>query len=274
MDHLDPPLNGRSALITGASSGIGRAIAERLARDGAAVHLLGRTVSSMEETVSAIEAAGGTAAFTALDVRDTDALADVVAKVADDSGLDIMVNSAGLGHWGKILDGTVVQWREMLEVNVLGLLVGCWSAIAAMRRTGRGGHIVNISSIAATRPDSGVYGATKAAVNHLTAGLRQELEQDDIRITSLMPGVVATNFVRHMDPGMIQGMAALVGVEIDVEPGERLPEEVIDKAQEAMEVIIAKAEDIADVVAYIVGLPRRLNIPEIIVRPAQTSSLL
>jgi NADP-dependent 3-hydroxy acid dehydrogenase YdfG len=228
----------------------------------------------MEETVSAVTAAGGKAKFTALDMRDTDELTAVIAKVADDSGLDIMVNSAGLGHWGKILDGTVDQWREMLEVNVLGLLVGCWSAIAGMRRTGRGGHIVNISSIAANRPDSGVYGATKAAVNHLTAGLRQELEQDDIRITSLMPGVVATNFVRHMDPGVIQGMGAMLGVQIDIEPGERVPEEVINKAQEAMESIIAKPEDIADVVAYIVGLPRRLNIPEVIVRPAQTSSLL
>jgi NADP-dependent 3-hydroxy acid dehydrogenase YdfG len=111
-------------------------------------------------------------------------------------------------------------------------------------------------------------------VNHLTAGLREELEGDDIRITALMPGVVATNFVRNFDPEVVHGMAALVGTEVDVEPGERLPDDVLEKAQRAMENLIARPEDIADAVAYVVGLPARLNIPELIVRPAQSAAFL
>jgi NADP-dependent 3-hydroxy acid dehydrogenase YdfG len=266
-------LEGRSALVTGASSGIGRATAERLASDGARVHLVGRSTDPMERTVAAISAAGGQAAFTALDVRDSDAFATLVSSVADDVGLDIMVNAAGLGYLRPILDGKLEDWREMLEVNVLALLVGCHAAVAAMRRTGQSGHIVNSSSIAAIGTDAGVYGATRAAVNYITAGLRQELEQDNIRITTLMPGVVATNFVRNLSPEMVQTIAAVAGVEIDVTPGEKVSDELLETAQSALEMIAAKPEDVADAVAYVVSLPQRLNIPELIVRPAQSAPL-
>jgi NADP-dependent 3-hydroxy acid dehydrogenase YdfG len=267
----DPTLQGRVALVTGASSGIGRAIAERLAADGGTVHLLGRTPEPMARSVAAIESEGGTAHAHTLDVRDLDALAQLIDTVADDNGrLDVMVNNAGTGDNRPILGGDLDDWRRMFDVNVMALLVGSTTAVEAMRRTGSGGHIINISSIAAQRPDGGVYGATKATVNYLTSGLRQELEADDIRITSVMPGVVATNFVRNFEPEVVQAIGALVGVDIDFTPGAQLPDEVLEKAQAALETHIARPEDIADAIAYVVALPRRLNLPEIVVRPAQS----
>src|SRR4051812_26382773 len=118
-------LGGRVAIVTGASSGIGRAIAERLAGDGATVHLLGRTAAPMEASVAAIEAAGGTAHWATLDVRDGPALAGHIAAVADGAGrLDVMVNNAGVARNDTVLAGDEAQWRELFDVNVLALLVG------------------------------------------------------------------------------------------------------------------------------------------------------
>jgi NADP-dependent 3-hydroxy acid dehydrogenase YdfG len=261
--------SGRTAVVTGASSGIGRAIAERLGGEGATVFLAGRTVEAMEVSADAIRAAGGKADVTVIDVRDRAALEGLVERAGSETGrLDVMVNNAGLGNQEAIVGGDPEWWREMLEVNVLALLIGCNKAVDVMRSTGSGGNIINISSIGALRPDSGVYGATKAAVNLLTASLRQELEQDDIRVTSLMPGVIATSFARNMDPSVVAGIGALAGVELDVQPGQRLPDDALAGAQAALEAHIAKPEDIADAVAYVLSLPRRLNIPELIVRPA------
>jgi NADP-dependent 3-hydroxy acid dehydrogenase YdfG len=267
----DQVLDGRTAIVTGASSGIGRAIAERLGTSGASVHLMGRTEAPMEESVARIREAGGTAAATVLDIRDSEAFEAAVAKVASDSGrLDVMVNNAGVAHNGPILGGTVPLWREMLDVNVLALLVGSQAAVTAMRATGSGGHIVNISSTGVLRPDNGVYGASKAAVSYVTEGLRAELEAEDIRVTALLPGPVATNIVRNFAPEVVRGIGAAGGVDIDVTPGERLPDEVLDAAQVALATHVARPEDVADAVLYVVGLPLRLNIPQMVVRPAQT----
>jgi NADP-dependent 3-hydroxy acid dehydrogenase YdfG len=267
---LNVSLEGKTAVVTGASSGIGQAIAERLGTAGARVFLAGRTPAAMEESVARIGEAGGKAEAVVVDVRDTAALQKLVDDAATDTGrLDIMVNNAGLGHPGAIIDGDIENWREMLDVNVLALLVGSQAAVKAMRRSGNGGHLVNISSVGALRPDSGVYGATKIAVNYLSQALRQELEEDNIRVTSLMPGVVATNFARNMDPQVVQGIAALAGVEFEGKAGDRLPDELLEKALAVLEWHIAKPDDIADAVLYVVGLPLRLNIPELIVRPGK-----
>ncbi|HVM39499.1 MAG TPA: SDR family oxidoreductase [Acidimicrobiia bacterium] len=271
---MERVLEGKTAVVTGASSGIGRAIAERLGAAGAFVYLAGRTLDAMEESRAKIEDAGGKAEVVSTDVRDVSSVYSLVDRAVTDTGrLDVMVNNAGLSYPGPIADQTPEQWREMLEVNVLALLAGCQAAIRAMRSTGNGGHVVNISSIAAQHEDSGVYGATKHAVNCITSTLRKELENDDIRVVTVMPGAVATNFARNFDPEFIQGIGALVGIEMDWEQGSRLPDEVLTKAQDALKQLLAAPEDIADAVLYAVSPPLHVNVAEIVVRPARQIQL-
>jgi NADP-dependent 3-hydroxy acid dehydrogenase YdfG len=271
---MSAPLSGKTAIVTGASNGIGRAIAERLGSEEACVYLIGRTVPPMEESAERIARAGGTAHVVNLDVRDLDAIRSLIDRATDETGrLDIMVNNAALDYRGSIVDGDPEHWREMLEVNVLAVLVGSQAAVAAMRRSGSGGHIVTISSVATQRRDSGVYGATKYAVNCIDATLREELEDDDIRVITIMPGIVATNFARNFDPEVIKGIAALAGVDLEWEKGDRLPDEVLEKTQAALERLIARPEDVADAVLYAVTAPLRLNIEEMVVRPAKSMQL-
>lgn len=271
---IDVSLTGKTAVVTGASSGIGRAIAEHLGGAGATVYLCGRTTEAMEESADRIGEAGGKAEVVSLDVRDLDALQAFVQRAADDTGrLDVMVNNAGLSHPGPIADQAPEQWREMLEVNVLALLAGSQAAIRAMRSAGNGGHVVNISSVAAQSRESGVYGATKHAVNAITSTLRTELEDEDIRMVTIMPGAVATNFARHFDPEVIQNIGALVGMELDWERGERLPDDVLEQAQAALDQVLASPDDIAEAVLYAVSAPLRLNVHEVVVRPAKQLQL-
>ena len=270
----DKILDGRVAVVTGASSGIGRAIGEKLAAAGAEVHLLGRAEDALEASAERIRDAGGSATSTVLDVRDSEKLSAFVKNVAVTAGhLDIMVNNAGVSRNNKILDGTLAEWQELLEVNVLALLVGSQAAVQAMRATDSGGHIINISSTTALRPDSGVYGATKAAVSYISEGLRQELEGDKIRVTALLPGAVSTNAARNFTPDVVKQIGALAGTELDIVPGQRLPEDVLIAAQSALQNHIAQPEDMADAVLYVLQQPLRLNIAQLVVRPAQTMAV-
>lgn len=265
-DYSD--LSGRTAIVTGASSGIGRAIAERMGAAGAHVVLSGRTESAMEASAATITAAGGRATIRVADVRDPSSVQALVQSALDADGhLDILVNNAGVAFLGSVLDGDPEGWRAMLDTNVLALLVGCQAAVTAMRAVGNTGHIVNISSVAALRPDSGVYGATKHAVNVISNTLRQELQNDPIQITSIMPGLVATNIGRNSDPELLAGIVALSGIEATIEAGERLPDEVLEGAQAALSDIMIRSEDIADAVMYAVCQPPHVHIPEIVIRP-------
>jgi NADP-dependent 3-hydroxy acid dehydrogenase YdfG len=269
-----PSLKGKTVVVTGASSGIGRAIAEKLGDAGAHVYLAGRTLASMEESKARIERAGGRAVAVGLDVRDVKQVQDLVQRAERDTGrLDIMVNNAGLSYPTPIVDGDPEEWRAMLETNVLALLAGCQAAVRAMRRCKAEGHIVNISSIAAQRSDSGVYGATKHAVTCISRTLRRELEEDSIRVVDVRPGAIATNFARNFDPAFVAGFVQATGVKIDVKRGERLPDEVMEKLQPLMKQVLGNAEDVANAVLYAVTQPIRVNIAEIVVRPPKQLEL-
>jgi len=270
----DPSLSGRTAIVTGASSGIGRAIAEKLGGAGAWVHLAGRSAAPMEAAKKRIEDAGGKATVVPLDVRDHEALQGLVAGALRDTGrVDVMVNNAGLSHPGPIVDGDPERWREMLEVNVLALLVGAQAAIRAMRECGAEGHVVNISSVAAHRRDSGVYGATKHAVNAISATLRSELEDDTIRVVTVMPGAIATNFARNFDPEFVKGFVKMAGMDVEVKPGEKVPDEVLERLQPKLEQLLGSPEDVADAVLYAVTRPIRVDVEEIVVRPPKQLAL-
>ncbi len=263
-----PSLTGKTAVVTGASSGIGRAIAERLGAAGAHVYLAGRTTAAMDASKARIEAAGGRATPVVTDVRDTAQVQGLVERAADETGrLDIMVNNAGVSHPSAIIDADPSEWREMFETNVLALLAGCQAAVRAMRKTGAEGHIVNISSVAALRGDSGVYGSTKHAVNCISRTLRNELEGDTIRVVTIMPGAIATNFGRNLDPAVLTPLVRVSGVEVEVKRGERLPDAVFEKMPSAMRQTLGDPDDVANAVLFAVSQPIDVNVAEIVVRP-------
>lgn len=161
----------------------------------------------------------------------------------------------------------------MLETNVLALLVGSQAAIRAMRACKAEGHVVNISSIAAHRRDSGVYGATKHAVNCICATLRKELEGDPIRVVNVMPGAVATNFARNFDPEFLKGLVGATGMPVQVRKGEKLPDEVLERLQPMMDQLLCAPEDVAEAVLFAITQPIRVNIEEIVVRPPRQLNL-
>jgi NADP-dependent 3-hydroxy acid dehydrogenase YdfG len=269
-----PLLSGKTAVVTGASSGIGRAIAERLGSAGAHVFLSGRTLDAMEASKTRIEAAGGQATPVVAELRDVKQVQALVQRAADETGrLDIMVNNAGVSYPSPIVEADPEEWRAMLETNILTLLTGCQAAVRAMRKTGAQGHIVNISSVAATRPDSGVYGATKHAVNCISNTLRAELEGDTIRVVTIMPGAIATNFGRNFDPAVISNIVRAAGVEVEVKQGERLPDEVFDKLGPVMRQTLGSPDDIAAAVLFAVTQPIDVNVAEMIVRPPRQLAL-
>ena len=268
-------LSGRTAVVTGASSGIGRAIAEHLGAAGAHVFLSGRTEAAMKESVDKITAAGGQAELRVGDLREPGEIRGLIdAAVARTGRLDIMVNNAGLSHPEAIMDGTPEQWTAMFDTNVIALLEGCQASVQAMRACGATGHVVNISSIAAQRPDSGVYGSTKHAVNAISNTLRKELVDDPIQVVTIMPGAIATNFARNFDTEVLRGLVGMSGFEdIQVGDGERIPDEVLDAAQRALSEILATPDDVADAVLYAVSQPARVHIAEIVVRPNKDLNL-
>ena len=266
-------VHGRTVCITGSSSGMGRAIAEHLGALGATVYLMGRNAEPMEESKARIEAAGGKADLATFDVADTAALQAWIQRAADETGrLDVMINNAGFGDFGtSFLGGDPEIGKGMLDVNVLALAVGSQAAVAAMRATESQGNIINISSVAAIRRDSGMYGATKHAVNCINASLRSELEDDTIRVTSIMPGVFATNFSRNVGDdmmGMIAGMAGVENVERDAEG--RVSREMLAQLAANMSTTFGDVEDIARTVEFVITQPIHLNIEELVIRPAKS----
>ena len=268
------PLSGQVAIVTGASSGIGRAIAEHLGRAGAHIYLAGRTARLLEECKASIEQEGGTADTVVGDIRDIKQVQDLVNQAAAAKGrLDIMVNNAGLEFPAKIMDGDPENWRTMLETNVLGLLVGCQAAVNAMRACKAEGHIVNVSSVSAQRNNSGVYGATKHAVNVVSSSLRDELEEDSIRVTNVMPGAIATNFARNFDREFVNNIIKMAGMDIEVQEGEHLPPEVLERLQNKTRQLLGNPNDVARAVLYAVTQPIEVNIAEIVVRPPRSMNL-
>lgn len=268
MTNPSPSLAGKTTVVTGASSGIGRATAERFGAAGAHVFLGGRSSAPMEESAKRISEAGGQATVVVLDVRDVAQVRGLVEGAARETGrLDVIVNNAGVSFPAPILEGEPEEWRTMLETNILGLLVGCQAAARAMRACNADGHIVNISSVAAQRPGSGVYGSTKHAVNCISDTLRKELAEDTIRVVNVMPGAIGTNFARNFDPEFIAGFAKLSGVEIDAKKGEKLPDEVFEKLGPMMRQRLGTPEEVADAILYAITQPIHVNVADIVIRP-------
>src|SRR5438128_1740492 len=197
-------LDGKVSVVTGASSGIGLAIAKALGAEGANVVLSGRKRQPMDEAAKAISSDGAKAVVRQSDVRDEKQMAELIdSAVAEFRKLDIMVNNAGVNPFDNVLEGDVQKWRDTLETNVIGLALGCREAYRVMK--GKGGHIVNVTSVAAryAEPDGPMYAASKHAAGALTESLRLALQGKGIRVTAIMPGAVATNLGGNMVCGVM-----------------------------------------------------------------------
>ncbi|TGA92426.1 SDR family oxidoreductase [Streptomyces sp. MZ04] len=184
---------GRTALVTGGGSGLGRAIALAFAAEGANVVVAGRTEGPLKETVGLIEEAGGAAIAVTADVtRSADLAALVSATVERFGSLDVAVNNAGVLRAGQsVADLSEEDWRTLLDINVTGVFLALQAEVKQMRTQQGGGAIVNIASVLGThirRPGTTAYATTKAAVSILTKGAAAEHIQDGVRINAVSPG--------------------------------------------------------------------------------------
>jgi NAD(P)-dependent dehydrogenase (short-subunit alcohol dehydrogenase family) len=186
-------LEGRVALVTGGSRGIGRGIVEALAAEGATVALTARSQAVAEQVAREI---GGHTLGLACDVRSQEQVERLFRQLDQAAGdLDILVNNAGIGLFAPVADMAPDDWRAVLETNLNGVFYCCHEAVPRMRRRG-GGYIINISSLAGKNPlaNGSAYNASKFGLNGFSEALMMEVRYDGIRVSYLMPGSVDTEF--------------------------------------------------------------------------------
>ena len=206
---MERRLEGRVCLVTGAGSGIGAAIAERFAAEGARVYLLDKNVSSAEDTVSRIKKAGGTAEARALDVTDANRVRSSLRMIADDAGsLDVLVNVAGLSMLNdtRIVDINEETWDAVMAVNLRGPFVTCKYALPIMVKQGKG-VIINMSSQAGFGGGT-AYASSKAGLNALTRGIARQHANDGIRAVTIAPGAVQTPMLEVSKKKLGEGIVA------------------------------------------------------------------
>lgn len=198
-EHFD--LTGRVAIVTGASRGIGKAIAEAYAHAGAKVVLASRKQDALDEAAEAINTGGGEAIGIAAHNGDKDALKDLVKQTVTRYGkLDILVNNAATNpHFGALLEAADSFWQKTIEVNLMGNVWLSQAAVTVMRANG-GGKIINVASIVGLTPGryQGIYSVTKAGVISLTKTLAVELGADNIQVNAIAPGLVQTKFAQAL----------------------------------------------------------------------------
>jgi len=222
-------LTGKTALVSGASRGIGEAIARLLAGHGARVVCTSRKVEGCEAVAAAIRAEGGQARALAMHVGDTAAIEAAFAALdADGWAPDILVNNAAANpYFGPMLEQDLGSFEKTVEVNLRGYF---WSSVQAARRMkarGAGGCIVNIASVNARRaaPGQGVYSMTKAGIVNLTEGFAKELARDGIRVNAVLPGLTDTKFASALtsNPKILGMMMQLTPLNRVAQPDEIAP---------------------------------------------------
>lgn len=198
-------LEGKVAIVTGGSRGIGRAIAAALLQKGVHVAIGGIHKDHLEKAeaeLTRVATAGARVLIFAADVRDQLAVQSLIDETARrQGGIDILVNNAGVGWFGSLESQGHDDWRRVMDTNVTGIFNCCKAAIPHLRRRG-GGYIINISSLAGNNPFVGgvSYCASKAAVDAFSEALMQEVRHDGIRVSYIKPGSVNTDFMGHADP--------------------------------------------------------------------------
>ncbi|MGQ7862780.1 SDR family oxidoreductase [Pseudomonas sp. 32A] len=236
-------IQNKVVLITGASSGIGEAAARLIAAKGARVVLGARRTERLDKLVREIQAEGGSASASALDVTDLDSMQAFVAFAKAQHGkVDVIINNAGVMPLSPLASLKVNEWNQMLDVNVRGVLHGIAAVLPGMEAQGFG-QVINISSIGglAVSPTAAVYCATKFAVRAISDGLRQET--DKIRVTVVCPGVVES------------------------ELADTISDEGAREVMKAFRRVAINADAIARALAYAIEQPDDVDVSEIVVRP-------
>jgi NADP-dependent 3-hydroxy acid dehydrogenase YdfG len=244
-------LTNTVALVSGASSGIGRAAARRLGEQGAAVALVARRADRLDDLETGIRRAGGVALPIAADLTDAQAAEAAIQKTIDELGrLDILVNAAGVMLNGPSDESPLLEWDRMVDINLRGLMYTTKAALPHLLKAAADSprsvtDVVNISSVAGrfAAPGVALYNATKFAVTGATEAWRQEFTTRNVRFSVIEPGRTESALFSQKD-GQEEGFVEAFG-----------------------EVEALHANDIADAVNYIVTSPRRVAINEIVIRP-------
>ncbi|WP_049901511.1 SDR family NAD(P)-dependent oxidoreductase [Halococcus agarilyticus] len=248
MNHTTAgELDGKAALVTGASSGIGAATAEALAAEGASVSLAARRTDRLDELAERIEASGGNALAITADVTEEADIEAMIETTTDAfGGLDVLVNNAGVMLLAPVERADADDWRRMVSVNLTGLMNTTRAALPALRED-EAGHVVNISSDARRGPGAGfgAYAATKAGVSTFAESLREEVADDGVRVTTVEPGATDTELPAHITDAAAK--------------------DEVEAAIESMRTL--ESTDVAAAVRYAVTQPPRVNVDELLVRP-------
>ncbi|WP_207444881.1 SDR family oxidoreductase [Roseomonas marmotae] len=231
-------------LVTGASSGIGAAIAAELGRAGATVVMGARRLDRLRDLAGRIEAAGGTARARLLDVTSRQDVADFAAAALEEFGrIDVLVNNAGVMPLSPLRSLKTEEWDRMIDVNIRGVLHGIAAVLPVMDRQGHG-QVINIASTGAysVSPTAAIYCATKYAVRAITEGLRQESTK--LRVTLVSPGVVTS------------------------ELADSISDEAARDAMRAFRQVAIEPEAIARAVRFAIEQPQDVDVSELVVRPS------
>jgi len=240
-------LDGRIALVTGASSGIGEATALALAEAGAKVAIAARRKDRLQALADRLAPLGAEPLVLDADLLDEHVAQKIVADTEAHFGkLDILVNNAGVMYLEPVAEADLGRWRRMLELNVLSLIASTQAALAGMK-TRRDGHIVNVSSTAGriANPNAAAYSATKFGVVAFSEALRREVYADNIRVSIIEPGIVQTELRDHIGHAATQAsLNAWANNMRQLQP-----------------------EDVADAIVFCVSRPSHVNVNEILMRP-------
>ncbi|WP_416442154.1 SDR family oxidoreductase [Leeuwenhoekiella sp. A16] len=240
-------LQNKTIIVTGASSGIGEATAETLAKAGANVVITARRTEKLEKLKQRIESDGGKAHFVTADVVSKDDWKKVITETHDKFGkVDALVNNAGLMPLSFIENLRTEEWDKMVDVNIKGVLNGVAAVVPDMKEN-KSGHIINVSSVAGRKvtPSSAVYSATKYAVRALSEGIRIEMgPKYNVKVTSIEPGFVATELTNTITD-----------------------EDVKKTMSQFEDMTPLEGQDIADSILYALTQPDRSSVNEILIRP-------